>query len=220
MNYKLFILLVCLLSTANIVIYEYTIDSIETEYNLKILDLTQDLNNSLQVLDDLTKDYQNRTTESYNDFIKINNECYDTAKKNMDNFKDYRLNCDNKISELSEMYNNQLNADTMILKPTYQQVLLFISRDHTDIKTHKWSYDCTEFTNELIANARDEGIFACTAELTYLDGKSGHVLVTFNTIDRGIIYVEPQTDDIMTKDFGIGSVYWTNKIVKISSCWD
>lgn len=220
MNYKLFILLVCLLSTANIVIYEYTIDSIETEYNLKILDLTQDLNNSLQVLDDLTKDYQNRTTESHNDFIKINNECYDTAKKNMDNFKDYRLNCDNKISELSEMYNNQLNADTMILKPTYQQVLLFISRDHTDLTTYKWSYDCTEFTNELIANARDEGIFACTAELTYLDGKSGHVLVAFNTIDRGIIYVEPQTDDIMTKDFGIGSVYWNNEIVKISSCWN
>ena len=141
----------------------------------------------------------------------------DDNQKRCENTLDIK---NNKILALSEMYNNQLNADIMILRPTYQQILSFISKDHTDIKIHKWSYDCTEFTNELIANARDKGIFACTAELTYLDGKSGHVLVAFNTIDRGIIYVEPQNDNVMTKDFGVDSVYWNNKVVKISSCWD
>lgn len=143
----------------------------------------------------------------------------DAQQLKIDRLKNSVDDADNRIIDVSEMYNNQIDADRIIVRPTYAEVLEFLAGDHTDLNTHRDAYDCTEFTNELIANARDKGIFACATELSFLDER-GHMLVAFNTIDRGIIYIEPQTDDIMTKDFSPGEIYWTNKVLKISSCWE
>lgn len=181
----------------------------------EIDNLIFDLNQSIQVSNDLFNIVEKKQTHINN----LNTQAELQAKQ-------YKILLD-KNKDINEEYNILFNEykrdvliDTMIIKPTYQQVLSFLARDHTDLKTHTWAYDCTEFSNKLIANARDEGIFACTTELVYLDGIMGHILVAFNTIDRGIIYVEPQNDDILTKDFGVGNSYWNEKIVKISSCWD
>jgi len=183
--------------------------SVIDEQRIDNKELLKELNKSLQVSDDLFNMVKDRQ-------LKI-----DLLLNQIDLHQKTLNTQDERIIELSEMYNNyNLNADTMILRPTYQQVISFLARDHTDIKAYKpFQYTCVDFSNKLIANARNKGIFACSTYLAHLDGKVGHSIVAFNTIDRGIIYVEPQNDNVMTKDFGVGSVYWDIKVVKISSCW-
>ena len=47
----------------------------------------------------------------------------------------------------------------------------------------------------------------------YFDGTdTGHAIVGFNTVDRGMVYVEPQTDE-WVENFKIGKQYWTECIV-------
>ena len=44
-----------------------------------------------------------------------------------------------------------------------------------------------------------------------------HALIAFNTIDRGIIYIEPQSDKIM--NVRIGQPYW-NRSVYMTPSYD
>ncbi len=193
--------------------------NIVNNYQDDIADLSQYLDDTEDYYDDYIRSIQTDHQE-YLIFVQTDYQRYIDKQSNIiDNLTNKINNLTNKIDEYENIDYN-LSIDTMIIRPTYQQVVSFLSRDHTDIKRFTESYICTDFGNKLIANARDEGIFGCSTILYYLDKDTSHMLVAFNTIDRGIIYVEPQNDDIMTKDFGIDSVYWNYKVIKITSCWD
>ncbi len=174
------------------------------------IEACENLQQNAKELGDESINLLNKYKELYKENYQLN------SKLNMKNNDIENLKI--RLNATKAMYKNQINNKKIIIRPTYQEVLSFLASDHTNLNIYKYSYDCTEFSNELIANARDNGLFACTAELGYLD-KQGHVIVAFNTIDRGLIYVEPQNNNIMTKDFVVGVEYWNNKIVKISSCW-
>lgn len=176
-------------------------------------ELIQNWNKSLQVSNDLLYIVKEKQLNIDN----LNNQ----AEFQINQYKillDKNKNISEEYNTLFNDYKRDVVVDTMIIRPTYQQVVSFLSRDHTDIKTHIDSYNCVDFSNELTAHARDEGLFACASSIVMLN-EGGHRLVAFNTIDRGLIYVEPQNDNIMTKDFGVGSIYWDSKVVRINSCW-
>lgn len=42
--------------------------------------------------------------------------------------------------------------------------------------------------------------------------EGGHAIVGFNTTDEGMIYVEPQTDEIV-KNLEIGKRYWSECVI-------
>lgn len=116
------------------------------------------------------------------------------------------------------------------MRPTYDEVLAFIKADKTDLKRAKDDYDCVQFTSEVIRNAISSGMFACMMTMDLdsdNDGKvdGGHAIVAFNTIDAGVIYVEPQTDDVVYMYEGMN--YWcsftngdcgNNIVINYDSC--
>jgi hypothetical protein len=88
----------------------------------------------------------------------------------------------------------------------------------------KENYTCIEYSTTLINRFLENNIHSCYAWLiTGVD--VGHAVVTVNTSDYGIIYIEPQTDEIL---FNISEGYpyceklnwncnWT--ITQIKSCF-
>jgi hypothetical protein len=78
--------------------------------------------------------------------------------------------------------------------PTYAEALAFIHSDHTDRNRYdEDSYVCSHFARDVCNNAEAEGLRCAFVELRYSD--SGHSIIAFDTIDKGIIYFEPQFDD-------------------------
>ena len=84
-----------------------------------------------------------------------------------------------------------------IKDPTYAEVLDFLRRDKTNENEYDTSdygaYVCSHFARDLCNNAEQEGIRCAFVELRYPE--QGHVVVAFNTIDNGLVYFEPQSDE-------------------------
>jgi hypothetical protein len=95
----------------------------------------------------------------------------------------------------------------------------FIARDTTDENLYTENYTCINFTADVIRNAEAENI---RCAFVYLEFENGaHAIVAFNTIDRGLIYIEPQSDAEVS--VSVGSFYDNNfswgRITKIVIIW-
>jgi len=87
-----------------------------------------------------------------------------------------------------------------IVQPSYSDVLAFIEEDDTDKQEYvseNYTFICTDFTNRFINNFLKKGFFSCEA-IIYLPENSSHSLVAINTTDKGLIFIDPQTDKVMT----------------------
>ena len=92
-----------------------------------------------------------------------------------------------------------------ITDPTYRQMKSFLSRDRTDSRKYvAGEYECRHFAGDVCNNAEAEGIRCAYVSISF--PSSGHAIVAFNTIDRGLIYIESQTDDEMR--ISEGKHYW------------
>ncbi len=76
-----------------------------------------------------------------------------------------------------------------------------------------------------ISNFLEESFFSCATELEF-DDNTGHILVSINTSDKGLVFVEPQSDDILY-DLEVGEDYckrlnWNCEsiIIGISNCFE
>jgi hypothetical protein len=69
----------------------------------------------------------------------------------------------------------------------------FIQYDQTDKREWTDDFNCVDFTKTLVANARADGFIVLGESVRFEDG-GGHSFVVFATVDRGLIYIEPQTD--------------------------
>jgi hypothetical protein len=78
---------------------------------------------------------------------------------------------------------------------TYSEVMAFVASDQTNTLPYSDNFDCTQFTQTLIDNARARG-FIASAVTIYFDeqGNDMHDISAFWTTDKGIIWVEPQDD--------------------------
>jgi len=78
--------------------------------------------------------------------------------------------------------------------PTYQAAVKFLIRDQTDKNQHvDNTYVCSHFARDVCNNAESEGLRCAFVELRYPDG--GHAIIAFETIDKGMVYFEPQSDE-------------------------
>lgn len=90
-----------------------------------------------------------------------------------------------------------IDAGFNIRDPTYSEVLTFISTDKTDTHTYNFnSYNCFHFCRDFKTAAFNQGLKAGFVYVEFSDG--AHGIVCFNTVDRGLVYVEPQTDSIVS----------------------
>ena len=77
--------------------------------------------------------------------------------------------------------------------PTYEEAITFLEQDNTD--SHQYienTYICSHFAKDVCNNAEATGLRCALVDIRYADG--GHSIIAFNTIDKGLIYFEPQFD--------------------------
>jgi len=81
--------------------------------------------------------------------------------------------------------------------PAYNEVVTFLREDKTDenqyVEDTYGVYVCSHFARDVCNNAEEAGLRCAFVELRYLDG--GHSIIAFNTIDEGLVYFSPQTDE-------------------------
>ena len=77
--------------------------------------------------------------------------------------------------------------------PTYKEVIDFLAGDKTDSNPFiKGEYVCFDFAAELNNNAEASGIRAAYVRIRAREW--GHAIVAFETVDRGLVFIEPQSD--------------------------
>lgn len=88
------------------------------------------------------------------------------------------------------------NASFINLNPTLKQVKDFLSLDLTDRHMYKDDFECVDFSDFLVKNMLKNHLYGCAADLWFSNGK-GHSIVVVNTSDKGLVWIEPQTDEII-----------------------
>lgn len=177
-------------------------DTIEDLYSA-IDNLTKNMNNNIEIIN-------NNTETMSEDFTKIVTT------------QDDRIgNLTHRVDILEEKIKQK-----GLVNPSYSELVQFIVEDHTDSKPYieeNNRFVCTDFADTFINNFREDGYFSCLTVLSFNDGS--HAIVSVNTTDRGLIYVEPQTDSIIY-NLNVGenycsrvdwNCYW--KIKNIKSCF-
>ncbi len=75
--------------------------------------------------------------------------------------------------------------------PTWQQLIDFLITDPTDSRKYVLGeYVCTGFTEDLHNNAEAFGIRSAVVIIDFEDSEIGHSLNAFNTIDRGLVFID------------------------------
>jgi chaperonin cofactor prefoldin len=99
--------------------------------------------------------------------------------------------------------------------PTYDEANAFTNSDKTDENEYIPNYVCYDFTADFNSNAFQMGYRCGFVYIEFSD--SAHAIVCFNTTDRGLIYIEPQSDEIVT--LTIGQPYLGHIIVDFGIIW-
>jgi len=92
--------------------------------------------------------------------------------------------------------------DLMLRKPTYKEVMDFIQEDGTD---QMMVANCLTRVERLREEANKRDIWCYVVLFNYFTGSryGFHAIVAFDTKDKGLIFIEPQTDDVVKCDIGI-----------------
>ncbi|MBA7672561.1 hypothetical protein ES703_80742 [subsurface metagenome] len=81
--------------------------------------------------------------------------------------------------------------------PTYREAITFLRQDKTDenkyVEDTYGVYVCSHFARDVCNNAEEAGLRCAFVELRYPEG--GHAIIAFDTIDDGLAYFEPRTDE-------------------------
>ena len=111
--------------------------------------------------------------------------------------------------------------------PSHKELKEFLARDKTDVNLYiSEEYVSFDFAVDLNNNAELEGIRA--AFVTVIFPEKSHGIVAFDTADKGLIYIEPQSDRevdvVLGKRYwwsasGISAIYYDDTIVEIQVLW-
>ncbi len=78
---------------------------------------------------------------------------------------------------------------------SWKELVAFITEDHTNWKEYQPDqYVCLNFAIELVNNAHQQQIPAWVVAVFFENEEIGHAFVAFQTADKGLVYIEPQTD--------------------------
>lgn len=93
----------------------------------------------------------------------------------------------------SEGVDDGLGHSYTLRDPTYAEVFTFLGQDKTNENEYDVDdYVCSHFARDICNNAEDIGFRCAFVELRYPE--SGHAIIVFDTIDQGLIYIDPQFD--------------------------
>jgi hypothetical protein len=108
------------------------------------------------------------------------------------------------------------SQDTVVKNPTFAEVRDFILEDKTSRNKFVLNqYECRHFATDVNNNAEAAEIRCAFVLLCYRVGQ--HAVVAFETTDRGLVYIEPQTDAAIHPE--VGGKYQNQEIIEILVCW-
>jgi len=91
-------------------------------------------------------------------------------------------------------YQEGAGSGYTLRNPIYSELMRFLADDRTDSNEYvEGVYVCYDFAADVNNNAEAKGIRTAFVYIEYLDG--AHAIVAFETVDRGLIFIEPQFDD-------------------------
>ena len=99
---------------------------------------------------------------------------------------------------------------TSLRNPTFFEAQQFVASDNT--ASHPYivgSYTCGNFAADFRSNALRAG-YECGIAFLYFPDDTSHALNCFNTTDKGLIFVEPQSNKFVSVTVGVS--YQTEKI--------
>jgi len=111
--------------------------------------------------------------------------------------------------------------------PTYNELKHFLAEDRTDSKHYvEGVYNCSDFSSDVNNNAEAQGLRAGIVFIDFTDGRS-HAVVAFDTVDKGLIFIEPQFDDEIEVRIGISysdandyqNPGYNDTITKVTVAW-
>ncbi len=198
---------------------EREIKELQKKYDKKIEEL-KELNKSYEKSQEQIYDLTS-ILKQYNLSLEIKENEIESLERRLENLI--------REKEKLEKEKESIRRRYKVVNPYFSELLEFIRKDPTE--SNEWSeeYDCTEFSNTFVRNFEKEGYFSCVVELNLYDGieEFGHMIVAVKTQDVGLVYVEPQSDDIIYgSNLRVGEnycdlvgwdCYW--EITKISSCF-
>lgn len=88
-----------------------------------------------------------------------------------------------------------------IRDPAFEEAMDFIERDRTETLEYSDDFVCSRFAATFKQNAFDAG-FRCFYVNIKFSGLAGHAIVAFNTTDKGLIFIEPQHDLLVSLEIG------------------
>lgn len=99
--------------------------------------------------------------------------------------------------------------------PTYAEALQFIGSDETDRNQYNQSYICTNFATDLMNNAFTARYRCGYVTIEFPD--ISHAIVCFNTSDYGLVFIEPQNDQIVA--LATGKSYLDKMVLGFTTMW-
>ena len=108
-------------------------------------------------------------------------------------------------------------AETILYRnPTFTELIRFLKDDPVDgYQFQENRYECRHFATDMDNNAEAAGLRCGFVLLCYEKGQ--HALNAFETVDRGIVYIEPQTDAVVYPT--VGDRYQDKEILEILIAW-
>jgi hypothetical protein len=126
-----------------------------------------------------------------------------TTQTQLEGIKDELTELKVELVDLQTSYEGLMTGHGYTIKdPTYREMMNFIRLDKTDQKRYiEGEYVCENFAADVCNVAEVKGIRCAYVTIRY-PNELGHAIIAFNTIDEGIVYIEPQSDDLVEPEVG------------------
>lgn len=129
-------------------------------------------------------------------------------------------NCGHKVSyQEATIASENVSSDSQTVElknQTFKEVRDFILKDPTNRNKFILNqYECRHFATQVNNNAQTAGLRCAFVLICYDRGQ--HAVVAFDTTDRGLVYIEPQTDAAIHPQ--VGGKYQGKEITEILIAW-
>jgi hypothetical protein len=191
---------------ANLAITETELSQTQSKLTTTQADLS-DTQNELKTTNQQLEDTSSQLTQAQADYTK--------SLKSLDTEKALSAELQSSLDNLQVNYDSLTTGVGYLVKdPTYQEMKAFLAVDTTDSFAYVTDeFVCHDFAAQVSYNARLKNIRCAYVLIDFLDPNVvGHAIVAFKTTDRGLVYVESQTDEEVR--LAVGTHYWSTVITK------
>ena len=128
-----------------------------------------------------------------------------TIKDELEATEDNLLNVHDELQATQQRLTDIQTDMFHLHNPTFEEAVSFLIEDKTNSNEYVEDiYVCSHFAHAVNNNAESQGIRCAFVDIRYPE--LGHAIVAFDTIDKGLVYFDPITDERVRPV--LGKEYW------------